>query len=88
MSNLLIEEPPLQVLPSLALAVGLNEAIILQQMHYWLKIKQQASDKYADSFRDGRWRYRPRTRLAELTAEAAASPGDETLRAEAKEEAA
>ena len=55
MSNLLIEEPPLQVLPSLALAVGLNEAIILQQMHYWLKIKQQASDKYADSFRDGRW---------------------------------
>ena len=55
MSNLLIEEPPLQVLPSLALAVGLNEALILQQMHYWLKVKQQSSDKFAESFRDGRW---------------------------------
>lgn len=38
MNNLLlIHEPPLQVLPSLAVAVGLNEAIILQQMHYWLQ---------------------------------------------------
>jgi hypothetical protein len=36
-SRLLIAEEPLQVLPSLAVAVGLNEAIILQQMHYWLK---------------------------------------------------
>lgn len=35
-SNLLIDEPPLQVLPTLAKKVGLNEAIILQQMHYWL----------------------------------------------------
>lgn len=35
MSKLLINEPPLQVLPSLARAVGLNEAIILQQLHYW-----------------------------------------------------
>ena len=26
----------LQVLPSLAVAIGLNEAIILQQIHYWL----------------------------------------------------
>ncbi len=36
---LLINEPPLQVLPSLALKVGLNEAIILQQVHYWLNPK-------------------------------------------------
>lgn len=36
MSNLLINEPPLQVLPSLARAIGLNEAIVLQQVHYWL----------------------------------------------------
>jgi hypothetical protein len=35
--NLLIHEPPLQVLPSLAVAVGLTEAIILQQLHYWLE---------------------------------------------------
>ena len=36
MSRLLINEPPLQVLPSLAKEIGLNEAIMLQQMHYWL----------------------------------------------------
>ena len=36
MNRLLIDEPPLQVLPSLARELGLNEAIMLQQMHYWL----------------------------------------------------
>ena len=36
MSNLLINEPPLMVLPTLAAKIGLNEAIILQQIHYWL----------------------------------------------------
>jgi hypothetical protein len=35
-SKLLINEHPLQVLPSLAVQVGLNEAIVLQQLHYWL----------------------------------------------------
>jgi len=35
-SSLLIKEPPLVVLPSLASAIGLNEAIIVQQLHYWL----------------------------------------------------
>lgn len=37
MSKLLIHESPLQVLPSLAVAIGLNEAIVLQQVHYWLE---------------------------------------------------
>lgn len=37
-SHLLINEPPLQVLPSLATAIGLNEAIVLQQIHYWLSL--------------------------------------------------
>ena len=37
MSKLLINEPPLMVLPSLAVAIGLNEAIALQQLHYWLQ---------------------------------------------------
>ena len=37
MSKLIIEEPPLQVLPSLAIAIGLNEAIVLQQLHYLLR---------------------------------------------------
>ena len=36
-SHLLINEPPLQVLPSLAMAIGLNEAIVIQQLHYWLE---------------------------------------------------
>lgn len=40
MTNLLINEPPLQVLPSLALEIGLNEAIVLQQVHYWLHISR------------------------------------------------
>jgi hypothetical protein len=35
-SNLLINEPPLMVLPTLAAKIGLNEAIILQQIHYWI----------------------------------------------------
>ncbi len=37
MSKLIIEEPPLQVLPSLAIRIGLNEAIVLQQLHYLLR---------------------------------------------------
>lgn len=37
MSNLLIHEPPLQVLPTLAVKIGLNEAILVQQIHYWLQ---------------------------------------------------
>ena len=36
MSNLLIDDYPILVLPSLATEIGLNEAIVLQ-MHYWLK---------------------------------------------------
>lgn len=44
--NLLIEEPPLQVLPSLAKSIGLNEAIILQQIHYWLRKSNNVKDGY------------------------------------------
>lgn len=36
-SNLLINEPPLLVLPSLAKVIGLNESLVLQQLHYWLQ---------------------------------------------------
>ncbi|WAG30179.1 conserved phage C-terminal domain-containing protein [Staphylococcus chromogenes] len=36
MSKLLIDDYPIQVLPKLAEEIGLNEAIILQQIHYWL----------------------------------------------------
>ncbi|MBN8656119.1 MAG: PadR family transcriptional regulator [Anaerolineae bacterium] len=36
-SNLLINEPPLLILPSLAKVIGLNESLVLQQLHYWLQ---------------------------------------------------
>lgn len=36
MSSLLISEPPLVVLPSLAKEIGLNEALVLQQIHFWI----------------------------------------------------
>lgn len=42
--NLLINEPPLQVLPSLAVKIGLNEAIFLQQLHYRLLISTNVKD--------------------------------------------
>lgn len=45
-SQLLINEHPLQVLPSLAVAIGLNEAIMVQQIHYWLNNKDKRSKPY------------------------------------------
>jgi len=39
MAKLLIYEPPLQVLPTLACAIGLDEAVALQQLHYWINNK-------------------------------------------------
>lgn len=44
MSKLLIQEEPLQVLPGLAVLIGLNEAIILQQLHYWLQRSERVID--------------------------------------------
>lgn len=43
-NNLLINDYPLQVLPALAREIGLNEAIVLQQIHYWLNKKQNLID--------------------------------------------
>lgn len=48
-SRLLIKEPPLQVLPSLAARIGLNEAIILQQVHYWI------NPKFNKNFKNGKY---------------------------------
>lgn len=42
--SLLINEPPLQVLPTLAKRIGLNEAIITQQVHYWLLRSKNKKD--------------------------------------------
>ena len=53
MSKLLINEHPLQVLPSLAEKIGLNQAIILQQIHYWF-----SNNKNGGYVKDGhKWVY-------------------------------
>lgn len=36
MSKLLLDDYPLVILPLLAKEIGLNEAVVLQQVHYWL----------------------------------------------------
>lgn len=48
MNNLLLDESPLLVMPSLATLIGLNESIVLQQVHYWLKIKEKSQQDYID----------------------------------------
>jgi len=42
--KLLIAEEPLQVLPSLAMEIGLDDALFLQQLHYWLRKSKHEHD--------------------------------------------
>ena len=44
MSKLLIYDNPIMILPTLAQKIGLNEAIILQQIHYWLVSSQHEKE--------------------------------------------
>lgn len=50
MSKLLINENPLVLLPSLAVAIGLNQALFLQQVHYWLQTSKTTHN-------DKKWTY-------------------------------
>ena len=52
-SKLLIDEYPLIVLPKLAAAIGLNEAIVLQQIHYWVETFKKTRDDHHDQA--GHW---------------------------------
>lgn len=53
-SKLLYKRRPLTINPDLALAVGLNEAIVLQQVQYWCEHNEEAGR----NFRDGHfWVY-------------------------------
>lgn len=52
-STLLIKEHPLVVAPTLAAMLGIDEAIILQQVQYWLNINEEGQKD--DHFIDGRW---------------------------------
>ena len=49
-SKLLLDEEPMVVQPSLAKLLGINQAIILQQMHYWLKINQKKGSPQIDGY--------------------------------------
>ena len=51
MNKLLLNEPPLIILPTLATILGLNEAIFLQQLYYWL-------EKSATYFDNRKWIYK------------------------------
>ncbi|MGE4510067.1 MAG: hypothetical protein AB7D43_03090 [Sulfurimonadaceae bacterium] len=44
MSKLLLDENPLVIIPSLAKKIGLNEAIVIQQIHYWLLSSKKVVD--------------------------------------------
>lgn len=46
MSNLLLDDKPLVILPSLAEKIGLNESIFIQQLHYWLKDSNNIRDGF------------------------------------------
>lgn len=48
MSKLLFDEQPLVVIPGLAKLIGLNEAIVLQQIHYWLENNRKAGRHFID----------------------------------------
>lgn len=48
MSNLLFDEKPLVISPALAKAVGLNESIVLQQVHYWLENNKKNNRNFID----------------------------------------
>ncbi len=53
-NTMLIDEYPLMVLPKLARAIGLNEAVVLQQIHYWL----QENERSEKNYHEGRyWTY-------------------------------
>lgn len=44
MSKLLMDEVPLMCQPSLAVKIGLNEALFIQQLHYWLTSSKNIRD--------------------------------------------
>ncbi|AWO73905.1 replication protein [Geobacillus thermoleovorans] len=46
MATLLLDDQPLVILPQLAVAIGLNESIVVQQLHYWLEKSENVHDGY------------------------------------------
>lgn len=50
MSKLLLDEHPIMVMPQLAVKVGLNESMFLQQVHYWNEINKRSNNNYKDGY--------------------------------------
>ena len=50
MSRILYDERPLVVNPELAHIIGLNESIILHQIHYWVRINEKAEQNLHDGY--------------------------------------
>ena len=48
MSKLLLNEQPLLIMPTLASKIGLNESIVLQQIHYWNTINEKANNNFRE----------------------------------------
>ncbi|MED4922929.1 DnaD domain protein [Anoxybacillus geothermalis] len=46
MATLLLDDQPLVILRQLAVAIGLNESIVVQQLHYWLEKSENVHDGY------------------------------------------
>lgn len=50
MSKLLLNEHPLLIMPNLAVKIGLNESIVLQQIHYWNMINEKSKHNFKDGY--------------------------------------
>jgi hypothetical protein len=50
MSNLLLGSHPLIIIPELAVKIGLNETIIIQQVHYWNEINKKSGNNFKDEY--------------------------------------
>lgn len=54
MSMYLFDEQPIIANKTLAIALGLNEALVFQQLNYWIEINK----KYGNNYHDGKyWTY-------------------------------
>jgi hypothetical protein len=49
LGNLLFDEQPVLVDRTLATLIGLNEAIVLQQAHYWITVKKRKMENFLTS---------------------------------------
>ena len=49
-NRLLLNEEPLIIMPQLAVKIGLNESIVLQQIHYWTKINEKADKNFKGGY--------------------------------------